>query len=310
MNCIDASFYALAEEIQTLDGQEIYHRIRAAFDRVPAQTRKNCADFFNRFGFWGRLEPEKGVYEQIAGKAQALHGHMSDFVRLYEKLGDYRSKKTLYAILNNWYRYDFHTTAQAKEYLFDDYFDLDLIACTSEEVFVDLGAYTGDTVLSYLANFGADCYKKIYCYEITPKTYARLVETLHGFPCIECRQKGIGAKAGKMFLSHATGGASANSLCMTQAEGEAIEVTTLDEDIDEPVTLIKADVEGFEQQAILGAKRHIVSDRPRLLISVYHNNEDLWKIPDMLTTLHDDYRFYLRFKSSPLYPTEITLFAL
>ena len=310
MNSIDTGFYALANEIETLQEQEIYHRIRTAFERVPAQTRKNCADFFNKFGFWGRLEPEKGIYEQIAGKAKTLYDHMHDFIWLYEKLEDYRSKKTLYAILNNWYRYDFDTTAQTREYLFDEYFDLDLIHCTDREVFVDLGAYTGDTVLSYLANYGADCYQKIYCYEITPKTYARLVETLRGFPRIECRQKGVGAQAGKMFLSHAAGGASANMLCGESDAGEAIEVTTLDEDICEPITLIKADVEGFEQQVILGAQRHIANDRPRLLFSVYHNNEDLWKIQRMLDEIGDNYRFYLRFKSSPLYPTEITLFAI
>lgn len=82
-------------------------------------------DFFNQFNYWGRLDPEKGVYEEIEEKGQALFAHMEDFVWLYHHLGDYRSKKTLYAILNNWYRYDFTTTAQAKEYLFDDYFDLD-----------------------------------------------------------------------------------------------------------------------------------------------------------------------------------------
>ena len=82
MNSIDTGFYALANEIETLQEQEIYHRIRTAFERVPAQTRKNCADFFNRFGFWGRLEPEKGIYEQIAGKAKTLYDHMLSLIHI------------------------------------------------------------------------------------------------------------------------------------------------------------------------------------------------------------------------------------
>ena len=88
------------------------------------------------------------IRDRIELKAQALHEHLPDFVRLYGRLADYRSKKTLYAILSNWYRYDFKTTAEAREYLFDDYFDLDIVRCTSDEVVVDLGAYTGDTVTS------------------------------------------------------------------------------------------------------------------------------------------------------------------
>ena len=43
---------------------------------------------------------------------------------------------------------------------------------------MDLGAYTGDTVLSYLKNYGEDCYQRIYCYEITPETFQVLQETL------------------------------------------------------------------------------------------------------------------------------------
>ena len=54
----------------------------------------------------------------------------------------------------------------------------------------------------------------------------------------------------------------------------------------------------------------ILNDHPRLLISVYHNNEDLWKIPRMIDSFAEGYRFYLRYKSSPVYPTEITLIAL
>ena len=119
---------------------------------------------------------------------------------LYDHLVDYRSKKTLYAILSNWYRYDFITTAQTKESLFDDYFDLDLVTCTPEEVFVDLGAYTGDTVLSYLKNYGEDCYQRIYCYEITPETFQVLQETLAPYRDIVCRQKGVGDAEGTLSL--------------------------------------------------------------------------------------------------------------
>ena len=109
-----------------------------------------------------------------------------------------------------------------------------------------------------------------------------------------------------MALDSTASVASANRL----VSGEGVEVTTLDVDITEPVTLIKADIEGFEQKALLGARNHIAADHPKLLISVYHNNEDLWKIPQMIYEISADYRFYLRYKSSPIYPTEITLFAL
>ena len=192
MNEIDRQFAALVAEIQGLSEKELYHRIRTNFDQVPYAIQKSCMDFFNQFNYWGRLDPQQGIYEEIEGKGAALFHHIQDFAWLYDHLADYRSKKTLYAILSNWYRYDFITTAQTKESLFDDYFDLDLVTCTPEEVFVDLGAYTGDTVLSYLKNYGEDCYQRIYCYEITPETFQVLQETLAPYRDIVCRQKGVG----------------------------------------------------------------------------------------------------------------------
>lgn len=150
MNIIDRSFYGLAAEIRALGEKELYYRIRRGFDAVQAETQRSCADFFNRFGYWGRLEPERGIYDEIELKELALFEHLDEYVWLYEQLADYRSKKTLYGIINNWYAYDFKTTTQTKEALYDDYFDLDLVHCGPDEVIVDLGAYTGDTVLSYI----------------------------------------------------------------------------------------------------------------------------------------------------------------
>ena len=309
MNIIDRKFAALVKEIKGLTEKELYYRIRRSFDQVPPATQKSCMNFFNQFGFWGKLDLDKGIYDQIERKEETLFRHMEDFAWLYHCLADYRSKKTLYAILNNWYQYDFTTTSQTKEYLFDDYFDLDLVQCSPEEVMVDLGAYTGDTVLSYLANYGEDCYKKIYCYEITPASFETLRKNLEKYRDIEFRMKGVGDAVGKMRVVGNKASASANTLGEA-GEGEEVSVTTLDADIPERITLLKADIEGFEQKALLGARNHILKDHPKLLIAVYHNNEDLWKIPQMIHDLSSDYKFYLRYKSSPIYPTEITLIAV
>ena len=307
MNVIDRSFSELVQEIRSLGEKELYYRIRRDFDRVPAETRKSCQDLFNRFGYWGRLDPQQGIFEQIELKELALFEHIGEYAWLYERLEDYRSKKTLYSILSNRYRYDFTSTAQTKEYMYDDYFDLDVVSCTPEEVVVDLGAYTGDTVKSYIRTYGEDCYRRIYCYEITPDSFGKLQKNLAGLRDIELRLKGVADMPGRLSLSP-NEYASANRL-LPDSEGE-VEVTTLDLDIEEPVTLIKADIEGMEQRALAGARGHILNDHPKLLISVYHSNEDLWRIPQIIHEISRDYRFYLRYRGSPIYPTEISLLAV
>lgn len=308
MNIIDKEFNDFVNTIKSLSEKEIYYRIRRSFDNVPQEMKQSFMDFFNKFGYWGTLDINQNNYEEIEWKSEALYNHINDFEWLYHHLADYRSKKLLYSVLNNWYSYDFNTTAKTKEYLFDDYFDLDLVKCNSDEVIVDLGAYTGDTVLSYIHNYGKNSYKKIYCYEITPNTFEVLKENLKNYPNIECRQKGIGDEITTMTISNNEESSSANTL--KEDENGSILVTTLDKDIEEPITLIKADIEGFEQKAIKGCVDHIKKDHPKLLISVYHNNEDLWKLAKMIYEIHDDYKFYLRYNSYPTYPTEITLIAI
>lgn len=308
MNIIDKEFNDFVNTIKSLSEKEIYYRIRRSFDNVPQEMKQSFMDFFYKFGYWGTLDKNQNNYEEIEWKSEALYNHINDFEWLYHHLADYRSKKLLYSVLNNWFSYDFNTTAKTKEYLFDDYFDLDLVKCNSDEVIVDLGAYTGDTVLSYIHNYGENSYKKIYCYEITPNTFEVLKENLKNYPNIECRQKGIGDEITTMTISNNEECSSANTL--KEDENGPILVTTLDQDIEESITLIKADIEGFEQKAIKGCVGHIKKDHPKLLISVYHNNEDLWKLAKMIYEIHDDYKFYLRYNSYPTYPTEITLIAI
>ena len=307
MNQIDLKFALLLNEIRSLSKEELYHQIRSSFDAIPDITKENMMKFFNQFLYWGSMDIENKNFEEIELKVQELKDHLSDFEELYSNLEDYRSKKLLYAILNNWVHYDFVTLNEVIEKCYDDYFDLNLIPTCHNEVFVDLGAYTGDSTISFLRNYG-DSYQKIYAYEITPDTYQLLVSNLKDYPNIVCYLKGVGDTSDSISVVNSRVDASANTVFIS--DDGTIPLVTLDEDIGERITMIKADIEGFEQQAIKGAVNHIKNDHPKLLISVYHKNEDLWKIPKMIKEIDPTYQFYLRYHGGNVYPTEITLIAI
>ena len=266
MNIIDYKFNELVTTIKSLTLNELYYQIRSNFDKINENDKKSLMTFFNQFNYWGTLDMATNNYEEIEKKAQALKEHIDDFYWLYQNLSDYRSKKTLYAILNNWYCYDFDTLLQVEEKIYDDYFDLDLVKCNNDEVIVDLGAYTGDTIMSYINNYGNDCYKKIYCYEITPQTFNVLKQNLKLLNNIEFKLKGVSDIKTTMNLVNNENSTSANTLIATKNGDVAI--TTLDNDIKQPITLIKADIEGFEQKAIIGSQNHIINDHPKLLIII------------------------------------------
>lgn len=308
MNQIDKRFANLLQDIRLLKEKELYYRIRSAFESVSMEVKVNMMNFFSQFPYWGKIDLDHHVYEEIELKVKELKEHLKDFEDLYWHLNDYRSKKILYAILNNWVYYDFLSLSQVQEQCFDDYFDLDLIPECKNEVFVDLGAYIEDSTLSFIKNYGIDSYQKIYTYEVTPEAYQLLQKNLEPYPNIIYYLKGVGDHLGKASLLSNEESISANTLLIDE-EGDT-QITTLDEDIQEKITIIKADIEGFEQQMIKGARQHILKDHPKLLISVYHSNEDLWKIPQMIREIDDSYRFYLRYHGGSIYPTEITLIAI
>ena len=60
------------------------------------------------------------------------------------------------------------------------------------------------------------------------------------------------------------------------------------------VTFIKMDVEGAELKGLQGAENIIRTWKPKLAISVYHKNTDLWEIPQVILEYNPEYRFYMR----------------
>ncbi len=307
MNIIDRKFKKLTDDIKDKDETEIFYHIKERFLLVNEKTRQSCEDFFNKFLYWGKLDFKNKDFEFFKLKARTLKNHIDDFIWLYDNLCDYQSKKVLLATLDNWYNWSFIDLASVMQNLYDDYFDLDLIPKCETEVFVDLGAYIGDSTLSFIKNYGIDSYNKIYCYEISKENFEYLKTNLKPYEDIDLRLKGASAENGTMYLKEN----GELSSCQVSDAGEIpIEMVSLDDDIKEEITIIKSDIEGAEQRALMGARGHIINEHPKLLISIYHSNDDVWQIPKMIKEMDNSYRFYLRYHGGAIYPTEITLIAL
>lgn len=306
INIVDKNFNALIKKIEHMDTDDIFSNIKTKFKSIHPDMQRSFENFFKQFNYWGTLDIDNDDYSQLYEKAKSLHDHIDDYKWLYNNLKDYTSKKILYAILNNWYQYDFETLRECMGITFKHYFDLDIIPNCNNEVFVDLGAYTGDTTLDYINIYNN--YQKIYCYEITKETMASLKDNLSNYDNIVYKNKAVCDVNGTMFLKKSSVDSSGNQI--VQSGDIEVETVCLDNDIEGKIDMIKMDIEGSEYGALLGAKNHIINDKPKLLISVYHNNMDLWRIPKLIFEYNQDYNFYLRYYGSNTYPTEIVLIAI
>ncbi|MCM1253540.1 MAG: FkbM family methyltransferase [Clostridium sp.] len=306
-NVWDAKFIKLMDYVRYVDFDSMVENAKNSLDKQGDLRKEGFCQYYQGYSdMWGTLDIENNRYDVITNRVTALMEHREDFIWLYHKLGDWRSKQVLTSMLYSWIIFDKDYIFGMKEANFPDYFDLDLVKCDDKEVIVDLGAWIGDSMLNYINTYG--CYQKIYCYEIDEENMKKVKANLGEYPDIEFRRKGAGSENGRMYVD-----GYIDSSCNRVVEkntGKEIEIVSIDDDIDERITLIKMDIEGAEQKALLGCRRHIQEETPKLLISVYHNNEDIWKIPRMIEEIKSGYRFYLRSNGEQWGPAEIVLFAI
>lgn len=308
MNYIDDYFKQLVNHLKKKTKEEIYGDMVYQYKRLNQNIKNSLENYFEKFPYWGSLNESKEDFEHMRLIADSLKDHLDDFIHLYSKLGDYCSKLVLYSIMSNWYQYDFKMLNRSIEKSYGHYFDLDLIEPNSEEVIVDLGAYTGDTILDYIYTYGENKYQKIYAYDITEESLIKLKENVSRYPNIIVKKRAITDKTGITYIKKSEVDNSAN-MTMDHGDDEVLE-TTLDDEVKEKITMIKMDIEGGEQKALRGAEEHIKKEHPKLLISVYHNVRDIFEIPKMIEQMDSSYQFYLRNHGGGVYPTEIVLIAI
>ncbi len=147
---------------------------------------------------------------------------------------------------------------------------------SQDEVLINIGGASGDTVFYYLTQ--SEGFKKIYTIEANAKTYAEKL-----LPNLEYIDE---ETRSKIFPIMALAG-----------EGEESMDTLF---ADEKITLINMDVEGAEMNVLKSGINVIKRDRPVLAVCAYHRISDLIDIPIWIKENLEYYKLFLRMYPSPL----------
>ena len=178
------------------------------------------------------------------------------------------------------------------------YFPSDLFAWSDHEWIVDGGAYDGDSIRTLTALHG-DRFGHVLALEPDPGNFARLEATVGALPPaarekISCRQVALAAEPATLHLD-ATGTASSATSTSPSAGTVAVPAEPIDALVaGAHPTFVKLDIEGFEIDALHGARGTIARDAPVLAVCVYHLQDHLWRIPLLLREWRDDYALFLR----------------
>ncbi len=157
---------------------------------------------------------------------------------------------------------------------------------------IDAGAYIEDTAILFEREF---CDKNIYSFELTQTHFKLMQRTLklNKSKRIIPINKGLGAKEMTMRINVCGDGSSIITHCISD-NVEDVKIITLDSFINKnkiEVGFIKVDIEGAEMDFLKGAKETICTQKPTLLISLYHLGKDYFQIKPLIESWNLGYTF-------------------
>jgi FkbM family methyltransferase len=185
----------------------------------------------------------------------------------------------------------------------EQYFPDDLFELARNEVFVDCGAYDGDTIKAFLRR-RLD-FERIMAFEPDPTNFTCLTNYLSKLPAV-IQQKisafnlAVGTSKGSVrFDAGQTVASKVSRQGDFEVKCDSLDAILLESD----PTYVKMDIEGSELDALSGADELLSRNRAAWAVCVYHKPADLWQIPLYIASKTRDYSFFLRKYNSESWDT-------
>ncbi len=164
-----------------------------------------------------------------------------------------------------------------------------------KEVFVDAGAYNGDSIQEFISWVGNNDYKA-YAIELS-ENMCKVIKNKE-IPNVEIINAGAWNQNEDLIFSEALRSAAVSNV------GGRVQGRTIDSIVDgNEVTFIKMDIEGAEYNALVGAENTIRKYKPRLAVCIYHKRDDILKLGGVILHLNPSYKFYIRHYTNCMWET-------
>jgi len=224
--------------------------------------------------------------------------NISKFDNTYYVLKDEESKTIYKKLIKFRLTHDIRYLNGFKENQENQYFDFLSYIEDKLSNFIDIGAYHGENSITF-AKENPD-YSNIIAIEPNSENFEFCVNQTSSLPNIRVINGVLGRTEGIVeFDGQGTTG------FIVESGGLRVQMQTLDSVCGEisGTTVIKMDVEGGEEEIILGGRNALQELRPILAISGYHRIQDYWKIPELVFSVLNNYSLYIRHYTETIYET-------
>ena len=188
----------------------------------------------------------------------------------------------------------------------------------TEGAIIDCGGYIGDSIERFVNALGFNNIDKIYTFEALPENLCAINELKQNYKTdgekIWIVPAAVSDKAGtavfmeteKRGASHISGKKTSDKYAENKPISQMeVKCVSIDETIqeNEPVRYIKMDIEGGEYDALMGAKRTIIREKPGLAISIYHSAEDYYRLALLIKEFVPEYKMAIRHHKDKYFDT-------
>ena len=245
------------------------------------------------FGFLFWKYPDIFLPHYSLDEPHKFYEHSDDLRRLFYLWGDESSQREYLAQLRFRMLLDFDGLPSPVAH--KQYFAGDLFSLKDDEFFVDVGAFDGDTIQEFLQRQGSK-FNRVLALEPDLKNFEKLDKYLSTLPApIRDKVTALRIAAGARREVVRFDAKGTVQSMVSESGNIEIECVPLDEILEsQSPSFLKMDIEGFEIDAMLGASAVIKESIPVLAICLYHKPDHLWRIPLLIHSWSDQYRFFLR----------------
>jgi FkbM family methyltransferase len=255
----------------------------------PALSDRGFSQIVSPMEIYNSFSRELGDRYWLAPSSYYLN-RWDSFISGLELWSDDLSRDTYCRLL--WYRLGFDLSAHPIPQMGNQYAPTDLPRWPEPVRLLDGGACEGDALKILLqSGYAVD---QVYAWEPDVINYRKLATYLREsrpdlrttlFPC------GLGSSIEVVNFDGGRGTSSA----ISETGRDRLVVLAADTAMaNQPVSLIKLDIEGAEAAALHGMRNLIAENHPAMAVCVYHRPGDMVDIPRQIQSWGRPYRFYLR----------------
>ncbi|MBQ2537507.1 MAG: FkbM family methyltransferase [Ruminococcus sp.] len=231
------------------------------------------------------LVPSVPVFGDVLFDGEFINGNIDSMNAAYALMADDLSRRVYDNVLKFYYTGEL---SLLDEITTDKSEAFSLLNLGGSEVYVDLGAYNGDTIDEFLSYSGGT-YRKIIALEPNEKNFAKLRAHCEGMERVELWQLGAWKENAVLTFNNKAGRNSAIADSGVQTRVAAVDSLLCGI----KAGYVKADVEGADYETLLGMRKTL-ANRPKLNFAAYHRFEDIFRLPLLIHGLNPDYKIYLR----------------